>query len=49
MFKFYRGMGKFFLKIANKFYKFKKFSKINDDWDFCDEVDENIGYYFEGL
>ena len=49
MFRFYRSVGKFFLRIVKKFYKFKTFSKINDDWDFCDEVDENIGYYFEGL
>ena len=49
MFKFYRGVGKFFLRIVKRFYKFKTFSKINDDWEFDDEVDENIGFYFEGL
>jgi hypothetical protein len=49
MFRFYRSIGKFGLKIIKKFYKFKTFSKINDDWDFCDEVDENIGFYFESL
>ena len=49
LFIYFRRIGKFGLRLIKKCYKFKKFEKINDDWDFCDEVDENIGFYFEGL
>ena len=49
MFTFYRGIGKAFLKVVQRFCKFKTLSHINEEWDFDCKVDENIGNYFEGL